>query len=135
MPYKGQPFPSTTYQVTRAKISDGKSVRVTVPENSEIEAQRFYLLGGFFGAATESVKTGEGETAEVVLTIEQAEYETSQISTTQEFTPGAPIYWNASTSRFTETDSSGEDEYRRVGRVTQGKDSNNVIWFILGPQV
>jgi len=25
--------------------------------------------------------------------------------------------------------------YRKVGRITASKDDNNVIWFILGPQV
>lgn len=73
MAYEGQPFPSTTYSSRRAKISDGESVRVTVPENTTIEAQKFYLIGGFFGVAMQDVTTGAGETAEVILTIEEAE--------------------------------------------------------------
>ncbi|MGG3839657.1 DUF2190 family protein [Paenibacillus thiaminolyticus] len=131
MAYKGQPFPSTTYQSYRAKVSDGKSVRVTVPAKTTIEAQKFYLLDGFFGAATESVTTGTGQTDEVVLNIEQAEYETDQITATQAFAAGTPIYWDAAKSQLTETDTGN----RLVGRVTAAKDSKNVIWFLLGPQV
>lgn len=131
MPYKGQPVPSTAHHAYRAKVSDGKSVQVTVPENTEIEAGKFYLLDGFFGSAFQSVKTEAGETGEAILNIEQAEYETDQISTSQTFAVGTPIYWNADTGRFTET----ETDNRLVGRVTQAKDQNNVIWFILGPQV
>ena len=73
MSYVGQPVPSTVYNAARAKISDGKSVKVTVPENTTVEAGKLYLLGGFFGAAMQSVTTGTGETAEVILNIEQAE--------------------------------------------------------------
>lgn len=131
MSYKGQPVPSTVHQSYRAKVSDGKSVRVTVPANIEVVSQRFYLIGGFFGAATESVKTGASETAEVILTIEQAEYETDQIVTTESFAAGTSIYWDESSSKFTEDDT----DTRLVGRVTTAKDANNVIWFLLGPQV
>lgn len=131
MAYKGQPFPSTTYQSYRAKVSDGKSVRVPVPEKTTLEAQKFYLIGGFFGAAMESVKTGTGETDEAILNVEQAEFETDQIDKTQEFAFGTPIYWDAAKSQLTETDTGN----RLVGRVTAAKDSKNVIWFLLGPQV
>lgn len=123
--------PTKTYDSYRAKISDGQSVKVIVPENTVIVAQNFYLLDGFFGAAMQSVTTGPGETSEVVLNIEQAEYETDQISTSQPFKKGTAIYWNESTKKFTET----ETDNRLVGRVTADKDANNVIWFILGPQV
>ncbi|WII36826.1 DUF2190 family protein [Paenibacillus thiaminolyticus] len=131
MPYKGQPVPSTTYQSYRAKVSDGKSVRVTVPAKTTIEAQKFYLLDGFFGAATESVTTGTGQTDEVVLNIEQAEFETDQIDKTQTFAVGTSIYWDATKNQLTET----ATDNRLVGRVTAAKDANNVIWFLLGPQV
>jgi len=131
MAYVGQPVPSTVVNINTAKVSDGKSVRVTVPENTVIEAGKFYLLNGFLGAAFQSVQTGPGETAEVILNIEQAEYETDQIDTSQTFTKGTLIYWDAANNRFTETST----ENRLAGRVTQAKDANNVICFILGPQV
>ena len=134
MAYVGQPVPSTVVNINAAKVSDGKSVRVTVPQDTVIEAGKFYLLDGFLGCAFQSVTTGTGETAEVILNIEQAEYETDQIDTsqTQTFNKGTLLYWNGTNKKFTET-SQGN---RLVGRVTQAKDSNNgVICFILGPQV
>jgi len=133
MTYVGQPVPSTVVNINAAKVSDGKSVRVTVPVNTTIEAGKFYLLDGFLGCAFQSVTTGAGETAEVILNIEQAEYETDQIDidTSQTFAKGTLIYWDAANNRFTET-STGN---RLAGRVTQAKDANNVICFILGPQV
>jgi len=133
MAYVGQPVPSTVVNINAAKVSDGKSVRVTVPKNTTIEAGKFYLMDGFLGAAFQSVTTGAEETAEVILNIEQAEYETDQIEidTLQTFDKGTLIYWNAAGKRFTET----SDSNRLAGRVTQAKDINNVICFILGPQV
>jgi hypothetical protein len=131
MAYVGQPIPSTVVNINAAKFSDGKSVRVTVPVNTTIEAGKFYLLDGFLGVAFQSVQTAPGQTAEVVLNIEQAEYETDQIDTSQTFAKGTLIYWDGTNKRFTET-SAGN---RLVGRVTQAKDANNVICFILGPQV
>ena len=50
MAYTGQPVPTTVIPVPEAKISDGKSVRVTVTGASggtTIEASKFYQLGGF----------------------------------------------------------------------------------------
>lgn len=131
MSYKGQPVPSTTYQSFRAKVSDGKSVRVPVPENTKIAAQQFYLIGGFFGAAMQSVKTGAGETEEIILDIEQAEFETDQIDPTKAFAFGDQVYWDATNNQLTTTASGN----RKVGRVTSPKDAKNVIWFILGPQI
>lgn len=131
MAYKGQPVPSTVYNLGGGKISDGKSVKVTVPEKTKIEAGKFYLLDGFLGCAMQSVETGEGETANVVLNIEQAEFESDQINTSETFAKGTLIYWDDTNKQFTETATAN----RLAGRVTVGKDANNVIWFILGPQV
>jgi len=131
MAYKGQPVPSSVHNIGYGKISDGKSVKVTVPASTTIEAGKFYLLDGFLGCAMESVTTGAGETAEVVLNIEQVEYETDQINTAEAFAKGTQIYWDATNKRFTETATNN----RLAGRVTVGKDANKVIWFILGPQV
>ena len=131
MAYKGQPVPSTIKPITRAKISDGKSVVVTVPENTEIAAQSFVLLDGFFGVAMESVKTGAGETAEIAISIEQAEYETDQITAADTYKAGDLLYFKESTKKFTTV----AENNRLVGRVTAGKDENNVISFILLPQI
>lgn len=130
MAYTGQPVPSSVHNIGYGKISDGKSVKVTVPGNTKIEAGKFYLLDGFLGCAMQSVETAAGETAEVVLNIEQAEFESDQINTSQTFAKGTLIYWDDTNKQFTETATNN----RLAGRVTVGKDAN-VIWFILGPQV
>ena len=122
MAFKGQPTPSTILPVRRAKISDGKAVRVKALK--AVQAQNFYLIDGFFGVALKDAEAGE----ELELQIEQAEYETDNIVTTETFNAGDLIYWNKTKFTTTATDN------RLVGRVTVGKDSNNVIWFILLPQ-
>lgn len=130
MAYTGQPVPSTVYNAARAKISDGKSVRVAVPESTAVEAGKFYLLGGFLGVAMQSVTTGAGETAEVILNIEPAEFETDQIKATDKasMTAGADIYWDdaAGAKHFTVT---AKAVY--AGKITAAADDNNVIWFKL----
>ncbi len=130
MAYTGQPVPSTVYDAARAKVSDGKSVRVAVPESTAVEAGKFYLLGGFLGAAMQSVTTGAGETAEVILNIEPAEFETDQIKATDKasMTAGADIYWDdaAGAKHFTVT---AKAVY--AGKITAAADDNNVIWFKL----
>lgn len=123
MTQKGRPIPTTVHHAHRAKVGDGKSVRVTATQ--KVKSGGFYEIGGFFGAAMQSANSGE----DVVLNIEQAEYETDQIETTDEFEPGDLIYFKDGEFTTDETDA------RLVGRVTRGKDSKNVIWFILGPQV
>lgn len=133
MAYIGQPVPSTVSNLGGGKISDGKSIKVTVPENTTIEASKFYMFDGFFGCAMQSVTTGAGETAEIVLNIEQAEYETDQINTADAFNKGDLVYYDAANKVLTTNDGGGAN--RKVGRVTVSKDTNNVIWFILGPQV
>ena len=133
MAYKGQPVPSSVHNIGYGKISDGKSVKVTVPGNTKIEAGKFYLLDGFLGCAMQSVETGAGKTAEVILNIEQAEYETDQIKTADAFAKGSLVYYDPVYKVLTTSDGAGAN--RKVGRVTVPKDASNVIWFILGPQV
>lgn len=126
MAYKGQPVPSTQKVVTRAKISDGKSVNLKVPVGKSVLAQNFYLINGFFGVAMQDGSAND----DIVLQIEQAEYETDNIVTTEAFALGEKIYWDDTEGKFTTT--AGDN--RLVGRVTEPKDSNNAIWFILLPQ-
>ena len=128
MAYVGQPVPSTVANINAAKVSDGKSVRVTVPESTVIEAGKFYLLDGFLGCAFQSVTTGYGETAEVILNIEPAEYETDQTKTNDRasMTVGEDIYWDKSNKYFT---LSATDIY--AGKITSAADENGVIWFKL----
>lgn len=130
MAYKGQPITTTVTQIPRAKISDGKSVLVTVPASTEVVAQSLVLIDGFFGIAMEGIKTGAGETAEIALNIAQEEYETDQITTADAFAKGDLVYWKVSTKKLT-TVAEGNT---LVGKVTSKKDANNVIQFILLPQ-
>lgn len=124
MGFKGQPVPSTLYNLPSGKISDGKSVKVTAA--GTVEEGKFYLIEGFFGMAVQSVTSGQ----DVILNIEQAEFETDQIDTTQTFAKGTAIYWDDTAKKITETSTAN----RMIGRVTAAKDTNNIIWFILGPQ-
>ena len=106
-----------------------------MPEKTKVEAQTFVLLDGFFGIAMETIETGEGETAELALSIEQAEYETDQITTSDTYKVGDLVYFKASTKKLTTNAGTEEAPNRLVGRVTSGKDENNVISFILLPQI
>jgi len=130
MAYTGQPVPSSVHNIGYGKISDGKSVKVTVPENTKIEAGKFYLLDGFLGCAVQSVTTGAEETAEIALNIETAEYETDQIDTAKSFSKGDKIYFDAANKRFTTDATAGVF----AGVVTAEKDTNNVIWFVFAMQ-
>ncbi|WP_461369626.1 DUF2190 family protein [Candidatus Darwinibacter acetoxidans] len=133
MTWTGQPTPATAVYLGYGKISDGKSIKVDVPESTTITAGKLYLLDGFLGVAMESVTTGERETSEVTLSIENAEYETDQINTEEAFTftKGADVYWDSTNKRLTTTATA-----LYAGQVTSAKDdSNNVIWFKLAPRV
>ena len=73
-------------------------------------------------------------TLEVLLTIEQAEYQTDQITEDDDFdTVGAPVYWDATTKLLTESDGGGANRF--AGRVTATRDANDTIHFILAPQI
>lgn len=128
MAYKGQPVPSTTYQKGYFKVSDGKSVEVSVPANSDLKAGQFAYLDGFLGVITRDVKTAANETAKAILIIEVAEYETDQIDDSKTFAKGDKVYWDNTNKRFT-TDTTGIF----AGVVTNAKDSNGVIWFVVWP--
>lgn len=120
------------------KIGGASSVEVTVPVSTTIEQDQFYLLDGFFGKSVQAVTTDAETTAEVILDIEQAEFETSQITEADAFAKGDKVYWNNATGLLTtqaNPDANGNPQNRVVGRVSVAKDANNVIWFILGPQV
>lgn len=130
MTWTGQPTPATAVYLGYGKISDGKSIKVDVPESTTITAGKLYLLEGFLGVAMESITTGEEETSEVTLSIENAEYETDQINTGEAFTKGADVYWDSTNKRLTTTATA-----LYAGQVTSAKDNNNVIRFKLAPRV
>lgn len=112
------------------KISDGLSIKVTVPQNTVVNQGDFVFLDGVLGLAMQAVTTGVGETKPLVLLVEPGEYETSQINTAEAFNKGDKVYWDATNKRFTTTAVGNIF----AGIVTQGKDANNVIWFWFAPQ-
>ena len=119
MAIKGQAMPTTVIQSHRAKISDGKSVRVTATEATE--PSKFYEFDNFLGAVFQEAEEGD----EVILNIEQAEYETDQLGDGA-FAVGTQIYF--ADGKFNESDG------RYAGIVTQEKDEDGVILFLLAPQ-
>lgn len=130
MTYPGQPVPSTAYSLGPLKISDGKSVSVSVPESTTLKAGDLALLDGFFGVVPVNVTTKAGETVTIALLIEQGEYTTDQITTTQAFAKGTKCYWDATNSKLTETATGN----RLVAVVTTAKNAGNVIDILLLPQ-
>lgn len=133
MAYIGQPVPSTVININQVKISDGKSVDVTVAASSGVNAGEFAVIDGFFGLALKTINAEENTAGEVIaLQIEQAEYITDQIDTSKTFTKGSELYFDPATKKF--TDDSKVTGAFLAGRVTSVKDSNNVIQFILYPQ-
>jgi hypothetical protein len=131
MVYLGQPVPTTSYQQARAKVSDGKSVRVSVPASSgDVVAGNFYYFGGFLGVAMQNLANNTAKAQDLILQIEQAVYETDQVLATDTLAVGTRIFWDDTNKRFTETATS-----IYAGIVTAAKDDNNVIWFLLTPGV
>ncbi|MGV8164640.1 MAG: DUF2190 family protein [Alkaliphilus sp.] len=118
----GQFVPTATTAVLRAKISDGKSVVVTAPTGG-VAAGLFYLINNWFGAAFSTVIAGE----KVALSIEQAEYECTQLAVVT-FSAGDLVYWIAATSLLTNAATGN----RLVGRCTQV--GTGVVSFVLGSQ-
>lgn len=133
MAYKGQPIPSTVLPITQIKISDGKSVDVTIPASNGVQAGEFCVVDGFFGVALQTVdKDSNTNGTLIALQIEQAEYITGQIDTSKTFEKGSELYFDPATKKFTDDDKVSGAFF--IGRVSYAKDSNNIIQFILYPQ-
>ena len=133
MAYTGQPTPSTVVNIGQIKVSDGKSVNVTVPANSGTVAGSFYVLDGFFGLAIENIAVADNTSGRTIaLQIEQAEYITDQIDKTKAFVKGAALYFDPSKGLF--TDNATVSGSFMVGRVSDAKSAESTIQFILYPQ-
>jgi hypothetical protein len=109
-------------------ISEGRSVRVTLPASSNVPQGAFALVQGFLGWAPEGATTGASQTAALILNTDRAEYETSQLDTALAYNVGDLIMWDPATNRFTSNAAIANG--RKAGRCTSGKDSNNVIQFV-----
>lgn len=133
MAYQGQPIPSTTLPISQIKISDGKSVDVTVPASTGVEAGEFCVIDGFFGVSLQKVNKDENTNGTLIaLQTEQAEYITTQIDISKAFAIGSALYFDSATKKL--TDDSSVSGAILVGRITSAKDKNNVIQFVLYPQ-
>lgn len=132
MAYIGQPVPSTVTSISQLKISDGKSVDVTVPASTGTIAGNFYVLDGFFGVALKTIKAEENTAGETIaLQLEACEYITDQIDTKQTFAKGADLYFDTKNNVLTDQKVTGY----LVGKVTAAKDAANTIQFIRYQQV
>ena len=132
MAYIGQPVPSTVTSISQLKISDGKSVDVTVPKSTGTVAGNFYVLDGFFGVALKTIKAEENTAGETIaLQLEACEYITDQIDTKQTFVKGADLYFDTKNNVFTDQKVTGY----LVGKVSAAKDAANTIQFIRYQQV
>ena len=133
MAYIGQPVPSTVVDIGQLKVSDGKSVDVTVPAAAGTVAGAFCVLDGFFGLALQTIVAAENTAgATISLQIEQAEYVTDQIDKTKAFVKGAALYFDPSKGLFTD-DATVSGSFM-VGRVSDAKSAESTIQFILYPQ-
>ncbi|MBM7633837.1 capsid cement protein [Geomicrobium sediminis] len=122
MDVKGRPYPTTRHYDQRAKVSDGQSVRVKIPEGKDIVPQNLYLIDGFLGFAT-----GQDDLAgELILTVERAEFETNQVKPDTEYSLGDQVYFDQTDEVLTK-----EPNDRFAGIVTNPLDSKGNIWFIL----
>lgn len=133
MAYQGQPIPSTVLPISQIKVSDGKSVDVTVPAGTGVEAGEFCVIDGFFGVSLQKVNKDENTNGTLItLQTEQAEYITTQIDTSKTCAIGSALYYDSATKKL--TDDSSVSGAILVGRITSAKDKNNVIQFVLYPQ-
>lgn len=128
MAYVGQPIPSTITRMSPIKVSDGKSVNVTVPTKTGVVAGNFYIIDGFFGAAWQTVDAASNTAGtQIALQLEACEYVTGQIDTTRPFTLGSDLYFDSAKKVFTDQKPSAG---LLVGRVSMAKTQTNVIQFI-----
>ena len=133
MSYTGKPTPSTVVSISQVKISDGKSVEVSIPAGTGTVAGNFCVLDGFFGLVLEAIAAAENTAGTTVaLQIEQAEYITGQIDTAKTFAKGTALYFDPSKGVL--TDDAAVSGSFLVGRTSAGKSADNIIQFILYPQ-
>jgi len=107
------------------KVSNERSVKVSVPANTTIEAGDFVYLGGFLGMALSSVKTGAGETSEVVLEISSGVYEIEDSKIEGTLTKGEKVYFNPETGKFTNSST----DTILAGVVVDVFNGGVYIWF------
>lgn len=127
-----KPTPVVTHTGKRGKIAEGKSVKVKA--DGPVKVHELAAASGFFGMVTD-IKDKDGNVGrregvkgdEITLTIEQAQYETTQIDVGVNYAVGADVYWDG--SKLVEAAAG-----LYAGKVTRTKDPGGAIWVLLAPQ-
>lgn len=127
-----KPTPVVTHTGKRGKIADGNSVKVVA--DGPVKIHELVAASGFFGMVTD-IKDAEGNTGLregkkddlITLTIEQAQYETTQIDEGADYAVGTDVYWDGTKLVEDPTD-------LFVGKVTRTKEAGGAIWVLLAPQ-
>lgn len=111
------------------RASDGQSVKALVLASTVIVMGNFYKLSGVIGIAFQSVTTAAGETSEVALGMDLAEYETSQIDVADAFARGNDVYFDPATLLFNSVaeGAAGPVGSERFGVVTRAKNADNSV--------
>lgn len=126
-------YPTVIHKGKRGKVGEGDSVRVIA--DGAVKRHELTAAQGFFGMVTDIKDKSTGEVGkvegvagdEVVLTIEQAQYETTLIDEGADYAVGTDVYWDG--SKLVED---ATDLY--VGKVTRLKEPGGAIWVLLAPQ-
>lgn len=126
-------YSTVTHRGKRGQVAEGDSVRVIA--EGAVKRHDLTAAQGFFGMVTDikDKDTGlvgkeEGVAGdEVVLTIEQAQYETTLIDEGADYDVGTDVYWDGTKLVETPTD-------LFVGKVTRSKEPGGAIWVLLAPQ-
>lgn len=127
-----KPTPIVTHTGKRGKIAEGNSVKVKA--DGPVKVHELTAASGFFGMVTD-IKDKDGNVGqregvkdnEITLTIEQAQYETTQIDAGADYEVGTDVYWDG--SKLVETAAG-----LYVGKVTRTKEAGGAIWVLLAPQ-
>ena len=105
-------------------VSDGQSVRVTVPIGETSMQGDIGLFDNYCGMNVSKEKSDPAIAAPVILQIDQREYEISpnQVGAAPFAAVGMPVYYDKATNTVNETAG------RYFGQVTVAKDASGAIW-------
>jgi hypothetical protein len=112
------------------KMADGLSVDVAVPDTIVVAQGEFVSIQGFFGLAEFDDKPTAAGIATIAINIEQAQYDTDQITTAEAYAVGDLVNFNTTTKLFTKAAVTGA-VIGPVGRITVAKNADNVIGLLL----
>lgn len=123
-----------TYTASRppgGKVNDGKSVRVTVPAGSSVQAGELVYLDGWIGIAMADVEAAAGGSGEpVALSIEDCVISASKLDDQSTFNALVSCYWDVSEGVVTATETYGDPF---IGVCVRGL-ADGTIHIKLAPQ-